>query len=451
MPSPDVIIDTSGDRDLARRTGASLEQLQRWRELGLLPVLPTDVPDGRLAVRVRLLQFAHRRGIEAERIAAAVAEQPELLDLFEEHLTGDAGRERSLKEGAAEAGVDLELARTLRHAAGLGDQDILHDEDVEALRAVATTVQSGMPEAALLQLVRVYADALGRVAEAENRLFHLHVHEQFRADGLRGSTLISATREVSTPLLGLVEPAVVYFHHKAWEKAVLEDLLLHLCEDVTSPTEIRGQMVSTVLFTDLASFTPMTMAMGDAAAAQVVDRFCDLVRSCADTCSGRIVKQIGDALMIVFGDPAGAVTCGLDIEAAVADEPQFPAVHVGAHTGALLYREGDYLGHTVNVAARVAAEAGPHQMVVSAALREAAGDMAGVEFVHLGGRRLKGVAEPVELFEARRGDALTARLRDPVCGMEMHPGQEHARLVSEGKQVVFCSAGCLQRFTAQAR
>jgi adenylate cyclase len=436
------------EAELARITGADLDEMRRWRDLGLLRLDPNGALDSRCPARVRLIQFALGRGMEPERMAAALAEQPDLLDLFEEQIGASAGPGHSLEEAMALAGVDPVLAERVRHAAGLDDQATLHADDVEALRSMSVAIETGMPEEALLQLVRVYADALGRVAEAENRLFHLHVHEQFRAQGLRGPALVSATRGVSEPLLGLVEPTVVYFHRKAWERASLEDLLLHLCEDVTLPGEVRGQMTSTVMFIDLADFTPMTMVMGDAAAAQVVDRFSDLVRSCAAGHGGRIVKQIGDAFMVVFSEAANAIACGLDIEAVVADEPQFPSVHVGAHTGELLYREGDYLGHTVNVAARIASEAGPHEMIVSASLREAAGEPDGVEFVSLGPRRLKGISEPVALFAAHRGQLRAQRLRDPVCGMEIRPGHEHARLVWEGREVAFCSTDCLQRFTA---
>src|SRR5205807_7172565 len=167
---------------------------------------------------------------------------------------------------------------------------------------------------------------------------------------------------------------VVYFYRRAWNRAALEDMLLHLCEDTTMPGDVVGQMTATVMFIDLANFTPLTMVMGDSVAAQVVDRFSELVRKDCARCGGRIVKQIGDAFMIVFGEPSNAVACGLAIEAAVVEESQFPAVHIGAHTGQLLYREGDYLGNTVNVAARVAAEAGAHQLLVSETLRSAAGD-----------------------------------------------------------------------------
>jgi adenylate cyclase len=433
--------------ELSRQTGEPVEELRRWQQLGLLH----DDANGDFSPdstgRVRLIQFARARGMEAERIAMATADQPGLLSFFQDQLLASEGPEYTLVEAADRAGVDSPLAERVLAAAGLYDQTVFSEEDVDALRSVAIALQTGLPSDALVQLIRVYADTLGRVAEAETRLFHLYVHEQFRAQGLVGSALLDATHQVSEPLRALTEPTVVYFYRKAWNRAALEDLLLHLCEDTTAPGDVVGQMTSTVMFIDLANFTPLTMVMGDSVAAQVVDRFGELVRKNTAGCGGRIVKQIGDAFMIVFIEASDAVACGLAIEEAVGEESQFPAVHIGAHTGQLLYREGDYLGNTVNIAARVAAEAGPHQLLVSESLRTAAGDQQRVEFVSLGTRQLKGIADAVELFEARRaGRELLPRLLDPVCGMELRAGDEHARLVWQGQEVAFCSADCLQRF-----
>jgi adenylate cyclase len=388
--------------ELSRVTGEPVEELRRWRMLGLLGNEEEGSSDRSQQKRVRTIQFARRHGFGPERIASALMDQPTLLSFFEEQLPTLAGRERTLDEAIAEAGVDRDVAIQVRHAAGLDEQTALDDADVASLRAMAVALQAGLPLEALLQLVRVYADALGRVAEAENRTFHLHVHEQFRAQGLRGQALLSATQGVSEPLLALVQPTIEYFHQKAWERATLEDMLLHLVEDVVAPAEVRGEMVCTVMFIDLVNFTPLTLAMGDAVAAAVVDRFQNVVRSCNERAGGRIVKQIGDAFMLVFSEASGAVRCGLDIQDAVANEPDFPGVHMGAHTGRLLYREGDYLGNTVNIAARVAGETGSDQMLVTEALRDAARDAPDAEFIAGGARILKGVAKPVQLLEVHR-------------------------------------------------
>jgi len=58
--------------------------------------------------------------------------------------------------------------------------------------------------------------------------------------------------------------------------------------------------------------------------------------------------------MLTFARPADAIEFGLAMDRFVDAEPQFPALHIGAHHGSVLYREGDYVGGTVNLAARVA-------------------------------------------------------------------------------------------------
>ena len=204
-----------------------------------------------------------------------------------------------------------------------------------------------------------------------------------------------------------------------------------------------------IVFVDLSRFTALADAMGDLKSAEVLDRFSLLVRQAAKRFDGRVAKQIGDAFMLVFPHPGPAVACSLEIEQRAGLESQFPAVRSGVSWGSVLFRDGDYVGANVNLAARLAAEAERHQVLVSAPARQAIGDLPGVEFVPLPKRQLKGVSEQVELFEARSTTAVTQdRLVDPVCGMELHAADAVARLRRSGRDVVFCSEECLRRFVA---
>src|SRR5207237_685883 len=97
-----------------------------------------------------------------------------------------------------------------------------------------------------------------------------------------GRALMDATSSVSQSLIGLVEPAVLYFHRKAFERALREDLLLHLLEEVRGePPAVPGRMVLTTMFVDLSSFTTLTSTRGDEAGAHMLDRFSTLVRHAA--------------------------------------------------------------------------------------------------------------------------------------------------------------------------
>jgi adenylate cyclase len=432
---------------LAARTGASVESLRECQAVDLLRsgelFAPADVE------RVRLIRFLRSRGFELD-VIARVDETEGLLARFIDLLFPDGGvPERTLDEAIRHAGLDADFARRFVEAAGLGDPAEAHDEDLTAVRSLSVVLEAGVPEDALLQLVRVYADSLRRVAEAEVRLFHFYVDERLRSEGLTGPELREASEAASDRLLGLVEPAVRYFHRLGWMSAMRDNLALHLAQEVgvAEVSDVPAQLPVGVLFADLAGFTRLADAMGDAVAAHVIDRFSAIVRATVNPWHGRVVKQIGDAFMLVFSDPACTVQCGLEIEARAADEAQFPAVRLGAHWGEVLYREGDYVGTTVNVASRVAAAAGPHELLVTATMREQLGAMSAVEFVSLGARTLKGVSEDIDLHVARPTKAAPRdRVVDPVCGMQLWPAEVAASLDLGAETRAFCSAGCLQRF-----
>jgi class 3 adenylate cyclase/YHS domain-containing protein/DNA-binding transcriptional MerR regulator len=437
---------------LAEATATSVEALRRWQSIGLLEGRGDAFPL-RDVERVRLIRFLEQRGVDAQAVAEAGEVQGDLVGHHVDEMLGPKRaprRGRSPADAAAVTGLEPGLLERFSVAAGLRDQSELFDEDIEAIRGLAAALDAGLPEEALLQIIRVYADALGRVADAEARLFHHYVHERLRARGLQGAELTAATDAVSQPLIGLIEPTVLYFHRKAFQDALREDLLVHLADYPKAPTQVPGEIHATILFVDLSGFTPLTEAMGDAAAADVMEQFSHLVRKAARECHGRVVKQIGDEFMLVFTDPAAAVRCGVDIDDTAASQVQFPALRLGAHAGPVLYREGDYLGANVNLAARVVAEADRHQFLVTRTVRTAAASLPGVALVPVGARDLKGVPALVELFQVRPTEARPSpsRILDPVCLMELDPATTAAQLTWHGTELSFCSDACLEQFVA---
>jgi class 3 adenylate cyclase/YHS domain-containing protein len=303
----------------------------------------------------------------------------------------------------------------------------------------------------MLQLTRVYGDALHRVAEAEVRLVHFYVHDRMRAAGLSGSALSSAERASAKRLVPLVEPTILYRHRRGWRDALRQDAIMHLEERVSvrGDVGIPGQMRMAVAFVDLAGFTSLADAMGDRLAADILERFSAIVRETAVQRDGQVVKQIGDAFMLVFPTARPAVDCVLEIERRTAREPRFPAIRSGIHYGEVLYREGDYIGTTVNIAARLAAEAERHQLLLTEIAHHNAGGTADCVFTPIGKRRLRGLAEELNLLSAASSSQSLPRQIDPVCGMDLGPGEEAARLTFENRERVFCSPRCLQLFVAR--
>lgn len=433
---------------VAQRVGVSLDDLRRWEELGLFARDPGGGFAPEALERIRLLRYAAERGFDVREIADLASREGDVLGRYVQFIETARPLGRSLEEAAEEVGLDVEFMRRLWISSGQGDRDEILDDDVESFRGLAAAVQAGMPPDTLLQVARVLGDSLARVADAEVRLFHFYVHQDLRASGLDGEQLHAVSIDAAHALRGLAEAGVTYYHRVSFERSMREDMLLHLAEDISDDDSARGALLVAVLFVDLAGFTPLTEVMGDSAAAEVLDRFSELVREGASTCRGRVIKQIGDEFMLVFPDGRAAVRFGLGLMDRVAHEDQFPGLRIGAHVGPALYREADYLGSTVNTAARVAATAQRGQFLASLAMREAFGDEPTAEWTSLGGRRLKGLSAEVELHEVRSAQQHAAPTIDPVCGMQLTPDRCEIRTEWKGTEFFFCSENCRDRFLA---
>jgi adenylate cyclase len=431
---------------LAAASGESEDRLRRYADAGLLHRQSNGDFEPDSLHRLRLIRFAVSRGVSDEQLASAVASQGDLLGMFDE--LGEPGDDAAnLVEAACELGLDDAVIEELADVLDWGDVAAFTEADVATLRLLAKALELGMPHDALMQIVRVLADATDRLADAVVRTYHDYVHEPLRAEGLAGRELLEANFAIGKPVLDLLEPAVLYFHRRAYRRANREDLLRHLAEDTTPPAATPGEEQATVLFVDLASFTPLTATMGDRAAADVLRRFSSTVRGCAARHGGRILKQIGDAFMLMFGKPRDAIEFGLAVDSVIETEPQFPALHIGAHHGTVLYREGDYVGATVNLAARVATAGVAGQFLITQDLHNAAGELADTQFTLLSPRRLKGIADPIRLVEVRRRNPDRAnRETDPVCGLLLRPDDVTTRAVWQGVTYAFCCAICQQAF-----
>ena len=436
--------------ELSERSGEPVERLATWRSAGLIGQESTDLYTSDDLRRIRLTQFLVRQGFEVETIAQAKREAGLVTSYVELLSSGDIGRTYSLEEASAKLGWTVLTIRSFLEAMGFTEQDAwIDDDDLRALETLKSAKEAGFPEDTLIQLVRVYVDTLGRVAEAEVRLFHFHIHEPLRAQGLSAQEVLEASTEARQRGRSLMEPALLYFHRRGLERAMREDALLHLQEDADR-SDPSNQLRAAVVFVDLSSFTSLAEAMGDDAAAEVLDRYGRLVREAVGRNDGRVVKQIGDGFLLLFPKPHDALTCAFTIEARAAAESQFTAVRSGIHWGPVLYREGDYLGTTVNVASRLVDAAARHQVLVTEAVRKEVGSVPGVVFVPLGKRHLRGLSGEVELFEAVAGKSQRAWERpvDPVCGMELQVEEVAARLLVDGTERSFCSQDCLRRFVA---
>ncbi|HET6815660.1 MAG TPA: adenylate/guanylate cyclase domain-containing protein, partial [Mycobacteriales bacterium] len=319
---------------LAELTATSVARLASLEEFGLLHRLDDGTYAADSVERVTLVRHAEARGITDDHIERFCRGRGDILESLLAGRRIDAPA-LTVEELLARlpSDIDDDFVTRLLNLLGLAPGEPLTEDDAGALQMAIAALDLGFPADALLQLIRVMTEAVQRVAEAENRVFHDYVHERNRAKGLSGRELMDATDALSQPMLAMAEPALIYLHQRAFAREMRDDFVRHLTEDARPPSDRPGEAVATIVFIDLAGFTPMTLTMGDTVAADVLSRFATLVRTAVSRWHGRIIKQIGDAFMLVFELPTNAVRFGVDVCAAVAGESRFPAVHLGAHHG----------------------------------------------------------------------------------------------------------------------
>ena len=121
--------------------------------------------------------------------------------------------------------------------------------------------------------------------------------------------------------------------------------------------------VAAVLFADLTGFGALTEAEGDVAAAEVALRLAALARASL-TEGACLLKTLGDGVLIVAPDLDGACTTAHRLRELVRDELTLPPVRIGICGGAVVWRDGDVFGATVNRAARLADDARPWEIEV---------------------------------------------------------------------------------------
>ena len=170
----------------------------------------------------------------------------------------------------------------------------------------------------------------------------------------------------------------------------------------------RDRALVTVLFTDIVNSTEQAALLGDARWRELLVTHEQMLRREVEAAGGRVVKLIGDGSLCTFAGPAKAIRCAERLRAA-AGEGEF-AIRAGLHTGECELIDGDVAGIAVHIAARVSAQAGPGEVLVSRTVRDLVTG-SGIALQPRGAHELKGVPGSWELFA---GEPTRRRCRRPI-------------------------------------
>jgi adenylate cyclase len=199
-------------------------------------------------------------------------------------------------------------------------------------------------------------------------------------------------------------------------------------------------------FIDLAGFTALTEAHGDFDAADTATRFAELTRA-ALAANDRLIKTIGDAVLVTSPTPSAALDLVERLLASAAEEKTLPALRAGLHQGPAIERDGDVFGAAVNLAARVAAEAYAGEVLVTSEIAAVAAER-GIPVAEIGAVALKNVGEATVLSSLGFMIGAMESAIDPVCQAVVDRRAAAGQLCHERKTYWFCSLTCAAAFAS---
>ena len=385
--------------DAAERVGVTPATLRRWIRRGLIPQYngdwtPAAIGQARVVARMR------ERGHSLKQIRAAT-EEGRLAFGFLEELFPSEPQRYSFKDAARETGIEEALIRRLIAALGVntGSVGTVSQDELQLLRYVAAVLETGFPLVALLQLVRVYGQAMARIADAEVRLFHLYVHEPLMRSGTTGVETAEQMHAMSRQVLPLAAPVLDQIHQRYLQFFIDQDIVGHMESDLDGTAVDLGRMRVAIAFADLTGYTRMTEEEGELSAVDAVERFVEAVEVTLPD-EARIIKTIGDEVMIIGSDASALTDWAVGFQAM---QTERPLPRIAVHCGVALFRDGDYYGRDINIASRVAARsAGGEVLVTRPVVQVAREGGPHLEFERIGAVTLKGFSDSTEVFVARQ-------------------------------------------------
>jgi class 3 adenylate cyclase len=390
-------------QEVAVRAGCSQAYVRRLAELGILsvraePFRPSDVQ------RIRFTAGLEEAGIPIELLARGIADgEMSLAGLDTIYPDPAALTSRTYADVAKRADVPFDRLRRVALELGLpqpAPEDPVREDDARMLTAfLAGWEPAGDDE--ILQLARVFGGALRPLMESYLQIIGPAFMKHFETLDRPVEARARRMGELSSNAAELVRQVTEWLLQRHLEHAMTQAAVVNIenAFERLGYGRPRPPQVPAIAFLDLAGFTALAEERGDAVVAQFASQLGELVQERAAEHAGRPVKWLGDGVMFHFREPAGAVAAALSL---VDEAPAsgLPPARVGIHAGPVVFREGDYFGRAVNLAARIADYARPGEVLVSEAVREWTGS--DFLFEPVGPTELKGIPGPVDLYRAAR-------------------------------------------------
>jgi adenylate cyclase len=267
---------------------------------------------------------------------------------------------------------------------------------------VQAQLELGFSPSTIERWLRVYGESVQRIVETEVDWWHSDVELPLIESGLSPSEMMIRASQDFTPRMSpLLDDVLVGLYHGHQEHSWTESIIFGVEAGLRDAGVFsRLENPPAVCFLDLTGYTRLTEQHGDQAAADTAAKLNRLVRRSAAKHQGKAIKWLGDGVMFLFQRAGPGIVSALEM-VDEAEKSGLPPAHVGLHSGAVLFQQGDYFGATVNIASRISDYARPGEILVSQEALDDARDVH-LDFREIGLVELKGVTTPVRLHSAQR-------------------------------------------------
>lgn len=362
-----------------------------WDAEGLLDDLSGEPREARR----RLLERTLEQGATLDDLRRAAAEGR--LAALPAELTLGGPPRFSAREAARQAGLELDFLLELRRATGVAASDpdapLLSAADLEASSLTSEVMRAGVSAEQVSATAPVLAQALRQIAE---QLTDVIVALAYVPDLPEDELAERLAREVAR-YLPFISRVVENGLRLQFREAVREAAI---AAAERSAGGLPDSRVVAVAFVDLVGFTRLGEELPAAELERIARRLSEMAAEATEP-PVRLVKSLGDAVMLVSPEPEALLAGVLEIvDLADAGPPDFPRARAGIALGSAVTGGGDWYGRPVNLASRLTTIARPGSVLVTDTLREAVDR--GFRFSEAGVRRLHGMPEPVAVFRARR-------------------------------------------------
>lgn len=258
-----------------------------------------------------------------------------------------------------EAGVSIELTQRLWRALGFPDagaEAVFTPDDVAALRKITDLSGAGLDRDTLVRITRALGSTMSRLADWEIG----NLMSAFEQANPGGADLDHRLR-AGIDLVRRVSPAFEELLVYAWRRHLVAAVAR---TDALVPELDESQVVTTVGFADLVSFTSTTNELNEDEIGDLVEVFESRSADVVAARRARVIKSLGDSVLFVSDNADDAVSIAWEIVGVIGGDQRLPDVRVGLATGPSVLRMGDVYGPAVNLAARLTTVARRNRVIV---------------------------------------------------------------------------------------